>query len=233
MDIGSRSKSFTLRLQTIQRTFGNVLRLLLVAAGVLAPLQLSADSLALNPTGPFQSYNGSGEVDGFAFTATSGVDVTGLGIFAGPSLTLPAGNFNVGLWTDSGTLLASAIVTSGDPSQDSFYFHSITPTLLTAGQSYVVGAQMGGGLLTYYGGAFTMADGLSFTGNRWDVSGTLAMPTSYDGVLNDPGYLGGNLLVGSATPEPSSTGLMVLGLFAVVAGVVGRPRKRHATAESR
>ena len=209
-----------------------MLRLLLVAAGVLTPLQLSADSLAINPTGPFQSYNGAGEIDGFAFTATSGVDVTGLGIFAGPSLTLPAGNFNVGLWTDSGTLLASAIVTSGDPSQDSFYFHSITPTLLTAGQGYVVGAQMGGGLLTYFGGAYTMADGLQYTGNRWDTSGTLVMPTNYDGVLNDPGYLGGNLLIGASTPEPSSTGLMVLGLVAVVAGIVGRPR-RHAAAESR
>jgi hypothetical protein len=221
----------TLQLQTVQRSFGNVLRLLLVAAGMLAPLQLSADSLGINPTGPFQSYNGSGEIDGFAFTATSDLDATSLGIFAGPSMILPGGNFNVGLWADSGTLLASTIVTSTDPSQDSFYFHPITPVLLSAGQSYVVGAQMGGGVQTYFGGAYTMADGLQYVGNRWLSSGTLTMPDSYDGALNDPGYLGGNLLVSSATPEPSSTGLVVLGLFAVLAGVVGRPRKRQAAAE--
>lgn len=219
--------------RTIRSLPGVVLPLLLVAVGVLAPLRLSADSLALNPTGPFQSYNGAGEIDGFAFTATSALNATSLGIFAGPSLTLPAGNFNVGLWTDSGTLLASAIVTSADPSQDSFYFHPITPILLSAGQSYVVGAQMGGGVQTYFGGAYTMADGLQYVGSRWTSSGSLTMPTDYDGSASDPGYLGGNLLIGSAAPEPSSTGLMVLGLFAILAGIAGRPRKRQATAESR
>ena len=92
---------------------------------------------------------------------------------------------------------------------------------------------MGGGVLTYFGGSYTMADGLQYVGSRWITSATLVMPTGYDGVSSDPGYIGGNLLVGAATPEPSSTGRMVLGLFAVVAGVVGRPRKRHATGESR
>jgi hypothetical protein len=225
-----------LRLQTIQRSSGNALRLLLVAAaGMLAPLYLSADSLAINPTGlvSSNSYNGAGEIDGFAFTATSDLDATSLGIFAGPSLTLPTGNFNVGLWTDSGTLLASAIVTSGDPSQDSFYFHPITPTLLTAGQSYVVGAQMGGGVQTYFGGAYTMADGLQYVGSRWISSASLVMPNSYDGSSSDPGYFGGNLLVASATPEPSSTGLMVLGFFALLVGFAWRSRKHQATAESR
>jgi hypothetical protein len=221
-----------LQLQPIQRSFGNALRLLLVAAaGVLAPLHLSADSLAINPTGPFQSYNGAGEIDGFAFTATSDLDATSLGIFAGPSLTLPVGNFNVGLWTDSGTLLASTIVTSADPSQDSFYFHPITPTFLSAGQSYVVGAQMGGGVQTYFGGAYTMADGLQYVGSRWISSASLVMPNSYDGTSSDPGYLGANLLV--STPEPSSTALMMLGFFAVMAGLAFQQRKRRATAESR
>ena len=217
--------------QKISSFFGNALRLLLVAAGVLAPLRLSADSLALNPTGPFQSYNGSGEIDGFAFTTTLPVDVTALGIFAGPSLTLPAGNFNVGLWTTSGTLLASTAVTSSDPSQDSFYFHPITPISLSAGQDYVVGAQMGGGVQTYFGGAYTMADGVQYIGSRWTSSGSLTMPTDYDGSASDPGYLGGNFLV--STPEPSSTSLMLLGLFAILAGIAGRSRKRQATAESR
>ena len=131
----------------LRHFFGHTLRLLLVAAGMLAPLRLSADSLAINPTGPLQSYNGNGEIDGFAFGATSAMDVTALGIFAGPSLSLPGGSFAVGLWTDSGTLLASTFVTSADPSQNSFFFHSITPVSLTAGQNYVVGAQVGGGVV--------------------------------------------------------------------------------------
>lgn len=219
-------------LPKFRRSFGNVLGLLLVAAGVFAPFRLSADSLALNPAGPFQSYDGAGEIDGFAFTATSNLSATGLGIFAGPSMSLPVGNFNVGLWTGSGTLLASAIVTSADPSQNSFYFHPITPTLLSTGQSYVVGAQMGGEVLTYFGGDYTMADGLQYVGSRWISSASLVMPTDYDGTRSDPGYFAGNLLVTAATPEPSSTGLMVLGLFAVAAGLVWRPRKRHTATES-
>jgi PEP-CTERM motif-containing protein len=72
-----------------------------------------------------------------------------------------------------------------------------------------------------------MADGLQFLGNRWDTSPSLVMPTSYDGPLNDPGYLGGNLLIGASTPEPSSTGLIMLGLFAILVGVAWRPRKRY------
>jgi hypothetical protein len=209
----------------LRHFFGHTLALLLVAAGMLAPLRLSADSLAIDPTGPLQSYNGNGEIDGFAFGATSGMDVTALGIFAGPSLSLPGGSFAVGLWTDSGTLLASTFVTAADPSQNSFFFHSITPVSLTAGQNYVVGAQMGGGVLTYYGGDYTMADGLEFLGNRWDSSSSLVMPSTNDGPLNDPGYLGGNLLVSpaDAIPEPSSTGLMVLGVLAIVLGL-GRRR---------
>jgi hypothetical protein len=212
-----------LQLQKIQRSFGNVLGLLLVAAGVLAPFRLSADSLAINPSGPLQSYNGSGEIDGFAFSAVSAVDVTALGIFAGPSLSLPgSGSFAVGLWTDSGTLVASTFVTSADPSQDSFFFHSIAPVSLIAGQNYIVGAQMGGGVLTYFGGGYTMADGLAFLGNRWITSPSLVMPATNDGPLNDPGYLGGNLLISTATatPEPSSTGLMVLGVLVILAGML-------------
>jgi hypothetical protein len=202
----------------LQQFFGNTLRLLLVAAGVLAPLRLSADSLALNPSGPLQSYDGSGEIDGFAFSATSAVDVTALGIFAGPSLSLPGGSFAVGLWTDSGTLIASTSVTAADPSQDSFFFHSIAPVSLIAGQNYVVGAQMGGGVLTYFGGGYSMVDGLEFLGNRWESSSSLIMPTGYDGPSNDPGYLGGNLLVSTAVPEPS-TGLLVLGVLVIVLGL--------------
>lgn len=216
-------KGFTVDFMKIEQCFGNALCLLLVAGGVFAPLQLSADSLALNPSGPFQSYDGSGEIDGFAFTATSAARVTALGIFAGPSLTLPgSGNFAVGLWTASGTLVASTFVTPADPSQNSFYFHSITPVSLSIGQNYIVGAQMGGGVLTYYGGAYTMADGLQYLGSRWVSSSSLVMPGNYDGPVSDPGYLGGNLLISAATPEPGSTGLMMLGVLAILAGIARR-----------
>ncbi len=155
-------------------------------------------SPAINLSGLMQSYNGAGEIDGFAFKATKTETIAALGIFAGPSLTLPAGpSFAVGLWTSSGTLLASASVTSADTAIGSFYYHSITPVTLTAGQSYVVGAQMGSGVQTYFGGAYTMADGIQFQGNRWDSSASLTMPTSTDGPGNDLGYIGANFLVGS------------------------------------
>ena len=48
------------------------------------------------------------------------------------------------------------------------------------------------------------------------------MPSTNDGPLNDPGYLGGNLLVSpaeAAIPEPSSTGLMVLGVLVILIGL--------------
>jgi hypothetical protein len=156
---------------------------------------VSAAVPAIDLAGPFNSYNGAGETDGFEFTAATAGNVTALGIFAGPSLTLPSGqNFEVGLWTSSGTLLASTTVTSADTAIGSFYFHSITPVPLTAGQTYVVGARMTSGVLTYFGGSFTMASGLEYVGSRWITSSTLAMPTDYDGTESDPGYFGANFL---------------------------------------
>ena len=151
---------------------------------------------AITLTGPLLSYTGAGEVDGFAFKATKTETIIALGIFAGSSLTLPAGpSFAVGLWTSSGTLLASTSVTAADTAIGSSYYHSITPITLTAGQSYVVGAQKGGGVLTYFGGAYTMADGIQYQGSRWITSSSLTMPTGYDGAASDPGYIGANFLV--------------------------------------
>jgi hypothetical protein len=197
-----------------------ILRLLVAIAFI--PSAMAAEP-GIDLAGPLQSYNGSSEIDGFAFSATANVDVSALGIFAGPGLTLPAGNFNVGLWRSDGTLLASATVTAADTAIDSFYYHDISPVPLTAGGSYVVAAQMGGGLLTYFGGAYTMADGLQYGGSRWVSSGSLIMPGNYDGTGSDPGYLGANLLIGPAvtlatSSNPSVTGQPVA-FTATVSGI--------------
>jgi Domain of unknown function (DUF4082) len=216
-----------LKVRNIPPFFSHALKSILVIATVLVPFRLSADSLALSPTGPFQSYSAN-EIDGFAFSVTSALNVTALGIFAGPSLTLPVGqDFEVGLWTDSGTLLSSTFVSSTDPSQNSFYFHAITPISLTIGQNYVVGAQTRAVVRTYYSGSYTMADGLAYTENRWMDGSTFTMPIFADGPTVDPGYLGGNLLVVS-TPEPDSAGVALVGLSAILAGIAFRTRKRRA-----
>ena len=180
-----------------------LIAVLIVAASTLC---VSAAVPAIDPSGTLTSYNGAGEIDGFAFTATTAGNVTALGIFAGPSLTLPpAQSFAVGLWTSSGTLLASTTVTSADSAIGSFYFHPITPIALTAGQTYVVGAQMGGGVQTYFGGSYTMASGLQYVGSRWISSGSLSMPTDYDGAASDPGYLGANFLFDTGGAAPALT----------------------------
>ena len=182
---------------------------LLIAVLIFAACTLSVSAAvpAIDPSGPFSSYNGAGEIDGFAFTATTAGNVTALGIFAGPSLTLPAAqSFAVGLWTSSGTLLASTTVTSADTAIGSFYFHPITPIALTAGQTYIVGAQMGGGVLTYFGGSYTMASGLQYVGSRWIPSGSLSMPTFYDGSFSDPGYLGANFLFDTVSAPALTNG---------------------------
>jgi hypothetical protein len=181
---------------------------LLFAVLAFAACTLSASAVvpAISLSGPLQSYNGAGEIDGFAFSVTTSGSVTALGIFAGPALTLPVGqNFAVGLWTSSGTLLASTTVTSTDTAIDSFYYHSITPITLSAGQTYVVGAQMGSGVQTYFGGSSTMAGGLQYVGSRWMTSGSLSMPTGYDGAASDPGYVGANFLFDGVGSAPAFT----------------------------
>lgn len=78
---------------------------------------------------------------GFRITAEQSMVVTALGIVDSGAPGLASAH-EVGLWTDAGTLLASATVAAGTDARlaDGFRFADIAPIALNAGQTYRIGA---------------------------------------------------------------------------------------------
>jgi hypothetical protein len=117
---------------------------------VLFPCTLSAAaviSYALPTSGDPRFYATSPETEGSFFQANGSVWVTALGVWDSPfsygQLTGPRTAHEVALWTAGGSLLGSATIPAGNssPLLDGYRWATLdTPILLTAGQTYVLGA---------------------------------------------------------------------------------------------
>jgi hypothetical protein len=94
-------------------------------------------------SGGFISGSGSTNTSGFPFYVNEAIIVTHLGVVDYNSDGLTTSS-NVGLWTESGTLLGSSTVPAGTSPTlvGQFRYVPITPVLLTVGETYRVGAQM-------------------------------------------------------------------------------------------
>lgn len=159
---------------------------------------------------------------GFSFTVNSDINVIALGFFDDSQDGLVESH-DVGIWDSGGNLLASSTVASGtaNPLTNQFRYVSIAPLLLSAGQSYAIGALFASGNdpLIFPGAAsnFATDPSITFNQNRFVTGGSLSNPTNSVG--NDAAYFGPNMLLGSPVPEPGSmallTGLGVSGLLAV------------------
>jgi len=82
--------------------------------------------------------------EGYRFTPTANLTVLQLGVFDSDLDGLHDAH-QVGIWTNSGDLLASATVPQGTTGtlMGSYRFVSITPLSLTQGVTYVLGAELG------------------------------------------------------------------------------------------
>lgn len=120
------------------------LRILLTGTLLLAALMIGAHpAKAANAL-----YSGTGFHEtsysmtvGMELTPTADISVTSLGVFDGgvDGAGLQT-DHDVGLWDDSGTLLASVTVTNSDTLTNDFRYAAISPVILTAGQKYYLGA---------------------------------------------------------------------------------------------
>jgi hypothetical protein len=82
-------------------------------------------------------YSGINGPVGWTFQTTTDVSVTALGAFG---YVIPTGGLEVGIWNASGTLLASQSVGSGGTTVGQSLYESISPVLLTPGQTYYIAA---------------------------------------------------------------------------------------------
>jgi hypothetical protein len=159
----------------------------------LAVLAATCTSLAQGPSEAILGYEASGVIGyaatvGWTFHSTNANAVTWLGCFAKVFEDNPQVNsVEVGLWSDSGLLLASNSITPASILFDQTYYESIIPVWLAAGQVYHLGAYYSGGGIgwdvagPWIGGSVSASpeiqvDGMAFTTNGFSyppaMSGT-------------------------------------------------------------
>jgi len=160
----------------------------------------------------YSSYNWT---MGFEFTPSQSMTVAELGVLdlnhngvMDGSIAIP-----VGLWTSTGTLLASATVPGNATLSGNSFFATISPVQLNAGTRYVIGAAYSSGSESW-GNTGSITTDLNFThnGGRRDSQAGLNFPGTTTGSVDK--YHGPNLRTAVSceefttdTPNLSSYGL--------------------------
>jgi hypothetical protein len=157
---------------------------------------------------------------GFAFTTSAVTSVGALGLWDQGANGLSSAH-SVGLWTLSGTLLASVavsnssgVVASADSDGQWLFTNLASALTLSANTVYVLGV-FNPGLDALQGNATaTFLTGVTNAGSRSLASASLAIPSSAGGVSG--GWFGPNLDTGTvldpaAVPEPGAATMVTLG----------------------
>jgi uncharacterized protein (TIGR03437 family) len=143
-------------------------------------------------TGP---NNGAANL-GLVFTANDNFSVVALGVYEDPELV---SSEIVGLYDQSGNLLASTTVSLSNPVTNGYLFASITPVALKAGNQYTVAAFFGNNPWDY-GNAPVTDPRVTYNGHTYVYSNSLTFPTAST-TINPAGqaYYGPNFLIGPPT----------------------------------
>lgn len=90
----------------------------------------------------FSSYYGSvaGDVVGYRFTVNSPLQVSDLGVWNGDNTGGMDSPHQVGIWDSTQVLLASVTVNPGGMVVGAWMYASITPIVLSPGETYTIGA---------------------------------------------------------------------------------------------
>lgn len=184
----------------------------------------SAQTAAVTVTSPTFFNNDGPWTLGYSFTATQAQTVYALGAYDFGSDGFTA-EHTVGLWDNSGNLLASTAVTGADFLFDGFRYANISALNLTIGSIYVVGASNFGTTDAYIlSGTVTPATGVTFNEGRFAFGSGLLNPTSPNPAPLGS-YFGANALltpIGAAVPEPATWAMMLMGF-----GAMGFSLRRH------
>ena len=208
------STPFSLR-QNASQSFPLAPTLVTVALIAFCPLQTRADMIALNSkiSGVGSSQHNS--TKGWAFTISSPLLVTQLGLWDQGNNGLNASHA-VTIWTSTGTLMAQTTIPSGTGAtlMDGFRYVSITSVLLPAG-SYTIGGFYGKftDQFAIHPSTITTGSGVTYNGSR--SANAFAFPAgNFFGNVNS--YFGPNFQFTTvAIPDSGSTWtLLLLGVTA-------------------
>jgi hypothetical protein len=159
--------------------------------------------------------NGTDYTLGFEFQVITSLQVGGLGVYDYNKDGLSQADA-VGLWTSSGTLLASVTVPAGTaaPLDNWFRWAPLASPLTLQPGTYVVGARQGSDFYGWDPVNLTMAPGTVYLQDRYVRSGGLDYPGSTENNAYGSGWFGGNVVV---VPEPTTTVAgTAAGLFALL-----------------
>lgn len=151
---------------------------------------------------------------GNVFTPTANGKATSLGFYTPTNLI--GGGETVALYDSTGALLTSVFVSVPTNTPGQYFFASIAPVLLTAGQQYTVVNFVGQNAWAY-GPANT--SGATFNYNAYSYGPALAYTTNSGG--SGPAYFGPNLII-DAVPETATWTMMLAGV-----GIVGLALRRR------
>ena len=173
-----------------------------------------AQSLVADISSPGDVATGVADlVLGYEFQVNSPVTVTGLADFE-PT----AGGNAVGLWDASRNLLATATVSSSDPSLgNGFFNYAPVPSMTLAPGIYYVGAELDGldgsdAPYTWDAGGLTTIPQISDMIPAYGFGSGLTFPENPDGGATFA-YFGGNVVVDGTDPTPDGgTTILLLGL---------------------
>lgn len=159
---------------------------------------------------------------GWQFTVNSNVTVNSLGFYDEDNLYGTNWSHEVGIYdVTTQALVVSGVVTPSGTYNSWFMWTSVTPTALTAGNTYDIVAFVGSDMRTWDPDGFTVNPNITYVRNVWANSATsLQFPNSTD--TNANGYFGPNFgIAASSVPEPATMLLLGLGLV----GLAGAKRK--------
>lgn len=167
---------------------------------------------------------------GWTFSPTTNISVTALGVLDSIFTTPNEGPISVGLWAANGTLLSSSLVASNSALLNSTRYEAVTPTFLSAGLSYYIGAYAPAGTIVLAGedpgtgGSVTMSPEIQIGGAVYDP-GAFGFPNTSGGDAGSA-LLAPNFQYVNAVPEPSSGALLILG-----SGLLAKNRMTRSTAK--
>jgi hypothetical protein len=190
----------------------------------LCPVQLRANTIALSFSGATgEASDSNAFTAGWAFSLSSPVLLTDLGIFDSNNGAGLANSHEVTIWTSTGVVEAQANVPAGTtaPITDGFRYVSLTTPILLAAGNYTIGAlySAAGDAALYHASVISTASGVTYVDSR-STFGDVFPAT--DAFGNIKGYFGPNFQFTSPTttngvPDAGSAfALMLLGLTFVL-----------------